>query len=167
MPNHKVEPKDVVCRVCGTHFETGGRGRKPLRTVFCSKRCAAKARIKQAAIRPLSELDAAYCAGVFDGEGSVVLWDRGYGGRLQLRCTVANTYRPLMDWLQDTLGTGSVVEKKYTRQGQEHYLDAYTYQVYGQNAVEWLRAMLPYLIVKRDKALVAIESQSTPKGNGD
>lgn len=157
----KVQPITVNCGVCRKPFLVGGRGRPKKTARYCSLRCLALSRVRQATIGQLTDLEAAYCAGLFDGEGSVVMWDRGHGGRPQLRCTVANTYRPVVEWLRATLGTGSIVTKKYTRLGQEHYLDAYTFQVYGQNAVEWLRQMLPFLIIKREKALEGIASQPT------
>jgi hypothetical protein len=158
MPAHKIKPKKKKCRRCGKVFLVGGRGRPRYRQQYCSGRCQAFARIIQAKLAHLSKMDAAYFAGLFDGEGSVVLWDRGYGGRLQLRCTISNTWEPLMVWLQKVAGTGSVVRHVHPK--ATGYKDSLAWQVYGQNAVRLLRRLLPFLIVKKTKAIEAIASQS-------
>ncbi len=160
MANHLVTPTPVICPVCKTTFLTGGRGRPKTSTKYCSQRCNALARIRQPTIATLTQLETAYFAGVFDGEGSIVLWDRGHGGRQQLRCSVANTHYPLVEWLKATAGTGSIVVHKYPE--ETGYKVAYTWQCYGQNAVALLRQMLPFLIVKHDRALIAIASQEVP-----
>jgi hypothetical protein len=157
MPNKKVVPQLRNCEQCDAEFLVGGRGRKRSKARFCSKRCSALARVKQPTLRTFQPIDAAYIAGVFDGEGSIILWDRGYGGRPQLRATVSNTYFPLLERIREMAGSGSIVRKVYP--SETGYRDAGTWQVYGQNAVSLLEQLLPYLIVKREKAITAIESQ--------
>jgi hypothetical protein len=135
----------------------GGRGNRALHAKYCSRRCLALARIRQTEIRELDPLDCAYIAGMFDGGGSVILWDRGYGGRPQLRATVSNTYFPVLEWIQNATGTGSIV--RHAHPAETGYKDSGTWQCYGQNAVNLLEQMLPHLIIKREKALEAIASQ--------
>lgn len=94
---------------------------------------------------------------MFDGEGSIIMWDRGSGGRPQLRCTVSNTYFPVLEWIKETVGTGSIV--RHIHPAEKGYKDSGTWQCYGQNAVGLLEQMLPRLIIKRDKAIEAIASQ--------
>jgi hypothetical protein len=158
MPAHKVEPEKRTCTVCGKGFLVGGRGNAPLKQTRCSRRCLAFSRIRQPVINHLSDVDAAYIAGMFDGEGSIILWyRRGDSARPQLRCTVSNTHFPMLEWVKDRVGTGSVVRHRYP--DATGYKEAGTWQCYGQNAVALLNQMLPYLIVKRDKAIDAIASQ--------
>jgi hypothetical protein len=157
MANHKIDPITHVCPTCKKSFLVGGRGRPGKDQVYCSQKCNAFARTIQPTMKKLTDLQIAYVAGVFDGEGSVILYDRGYGGRPQLRVTISNTYEPLMDRLLGITGTGSVV--RHVHPPEKGYKDSLTWQCYGQNGVALLEMMLPYLVIKKDKALHAIQSQ--------
>lgn len=157
MANKKIEPLIKPCEYCGKPMELGGRGRPPLKTRFHWK-CKAFARIIQPTIKMLDHDDAVFIAGLFDGEGSIILWDRGFGGRRkQLRCTISNTYEPIMHWLKETTGTGSIVRHKYPE--ETGYKIAFTWQCYGQNAVSLLKQMLPRLIIKKQRAEEALANQ--------
>lgn len=39
MANRLVVPETRVCPICGTAFLVGGRGRRPRRTIYCSRSC--------------------------------------------------------------------------------------------------------------------------------
>ncbi len=158
MPKKRVIRECLWCR---GEFETGGRAGK-IDKVYCSRRCQAFSRVRQPSILELNAMDMCYLAGLFDGEGSIILWDRGYGGRLQLRCTISNTFEPLMVWIKDVVGTGSTV--RHVHPIETGYKDALTWQCYGQNAVAFLKQLLPRLIVRKDKAEEAIASQLVNAG---
>lgn len=99
-------------------------------------------------------------AGFFDGEGSVILYDGGFGGRPRLRVSLANTHLPTLEWIKSVCETGSIVTKApWTKPEQMHYKRSHSWQCYGQNASDLLQQMLPYLIQKREKAIEGIESQ--------
>lgn len=167
MPMPKRKPGVKKCARCEKTFEYGGRGRPKRRQRFCSGRCQALSRVVHARIARLSVRDRAYIAGILDGEGSIVLWDRGNGGRLQLRVSVANTHQGLVDYLCSITNCGSVVRHEFPP--EKGYKTSLTWQVYGSNAVSLLKQLLPLLIVKRERAIVAIESQSVrkiPAGSG-
>lgn len=155
----KRDPIERPCKVCGEIMYLGGRYMPPLKTIYCSRRCLALGRRKLPKTKQLSNPDAAYISGVFDGEGSIILYDRGFGGRQQLRITISNTDKPLIDWLKATVGSGTIITKKWTKPEHAHYKTSYTWQIYGANAVSILQQMLPYLIVKRERAEYAIETQ--------
>jgi|SRR5215471_9944811 len=155
------KPTVKSCLYCQKEFTAGGRGRPRQKQVFCSTRCRSLGVIKQAKISELSVLQQSYIAGLFDGEGSIVLYDRGYGGRPQLRCSISNTFEPIQIWLKNTTGTGTIVRHIHPK--ETGYRDSLTWQCYGQNAVKFLQMLLPFLIIKKDKAEQAIESQKPRK----
>jgi hypothetical protein len=157
MTDRKIEPVIKSCRHCGKQFAVGGRGRPRKQQELCSKRCLAFSRIRQPTIAKLAVTQQSYIAGLFDGEGSIILYDRGYGGRPQLRCTISNTFEPLMNWLKETTATGSIVRHIHPK--EKGYRDSLTWQCYGQNAVRFLQMTLPFLIIKKEKAEFAIETQ--------
>lgn len=64
-----------------------------------------------------------------------------------------------MQWLVRKTRAGSVARHDYAP--DTGYRPAFTWQVYGANAVALLRMLMPHLIVKRDKAREAIRTQST------
>lgn len=81
------------------------------------------------------------------------------GVRLGLRVVIVNTHRPVLDWLAETVGgnitTHPVTHTNYSRQPKP----CWTWVVNGQNAVFVLTQLLPYLIIKREKAIAGIASQ--------
>lgn len=159
MGAHRITPTEKTCPNCGTVFLVGGRGRPRKSQVYCTQKCNALARTIQPSIAMLAHDDAVYLAGLFDGEGSIILWDRGYGGRPQLRCSISNTHPGVLEWVRRITETGSIVKHEWVKAEQQHYKTSLTWQCYGQNAVSLLKQMLPRLIIKRERALEAIASQ--------
>mgnify|MGYP001241439435 CR=1 FL=1 len=103
----------------------------------------------------MTEVELAYVAGLFDGEGCVNIWkhnDRGVM-RHRLRATLANTHKPFGEWLKREFG-GSVTVYK----SQQHKT-LYTWSVYGKACARFLGQIIPYLRLKQDQAVVAIEFQ--------
>lgn len=110
-------------------------------------------------IKGLSETDKAYLAGIMDGEGAIYISRKkdptmkaGYGYRMCLG--VANTDLPLMNWLVDVTGLGSVKPRK--RHSTKHK-QAYDWYLWSIQAYQFLKAILPYLKQKRQRATIAIE----------
>lgn len=58
------------------------------------------------ATRQLAAADAAYIAGLVDGEGTITLSRRHARDRRQLVVSIANTERPLLDFVLERIGTG-------------------------------------------------------------
>lgn len=88
----------------------------------------------------LSKTDGAYIAGILDGEGHI----KNNGRRIE----VVNTDKFLIDWLQSKIG-GSVYKVKKTK---PHYKQAYKLYIPQRRARFLLKAIFPYLIVKKDSA---------------
>ena len=107
-------------------------------------------RLKQDGIRQLSETEAAYLAGLIDGEGSIYIRP---GGRRSIRVTVANTDIHVMDWLRG-IG-GSVIRNRL--HGSLGRLVVYSWGVSSwRNSLAVLHAVAPFLIIKKQRALDAL-----------
>jgi len=95
---------------------------------------------------------------MIDGEGSIILMKRPPSVRLSLRVIVVNTDIGLMRWLSQfggSVNTRSNINSAFTATPKP----IHTWTVNGMNAAALLRQVIPYLIIKRDKAEIAIASQ--------
>lgn len=149
-PNKPVPSTIVVCAWCGKEFETGGRGRPKRGQRFCSKQCQAYARVREHHVNEMTVAQAAYLAGLVDGEGSIIAVKRTNGGRHTWRLQVANTQTVLLDWCIEATGVGSIVT---TRRKSDKHQDGHWWQCYSWNAYDVLRQIAPYMIIKRELAL--------------
>lgn len=163
-----------VCEVCGELFKrylskkktsTGKVGR------FCSRKCMIKWRsatfdhtkltyrraLKNQVHIPADTTFAAYLAGFFDGEGSIVTQHYHSKGDQEFHyqhLTLTNTDRDVMLWLHDNLGGGCAMVRQHVN---PKYKPTYTLQFESMLEVKSvLEAMLPYLHIKKDKALEAL-----------
>lgn len=107
----------------------------------------------------------AYLAGLIDGEGCIYIGrsyakaivSRTTGSRqyLFLSVSVTSTTLPLMLWLKKNFG-GSYRSK---RPQQDNWRECYGWRLMSRQAAEMLRRTLPYLIVKKEQAEIALEFQ--------
>lgn len=157
MPMPKVQPEKRVCPVCKTVFEVGGRGRPGRRQRFCSKACNAYARVREHKVKQMSATEAAYLAGLIDGEGSIIAVKRNQKGRITWRLQVASTTPVLLEWCIAITGVGSIVKRKSTN---PKHADSQWWQCYSWNAIEVLKRIMPYMILKKNKAQQAVNELS-------
>jgi hypothetical protein len=94
-----------------------------------------------------------YLAGMFDADGSVSLLMRKQG-MIRLRVQATNTDRALMDWLLANFG-GSVTE---FQPRNENWKRRYDWRLQGDKACELLTRLAPHLIIKQERAALAIEA---------
>ena len=85
----------------------------------------------------MNEIDIAYAAGFFDGEGCISI---GKNGAVDVRVT--NTSKSVLIKLQTCFG-GSI-----TNRTQKVNKTQYAYCLYGEEAIEFLATLKPYLIEK-------------------
>jgi len=100
-----------------------------------------------------------WAAGFFDGEGTVALSPHGHGRYdvyRHLQVSAAQKVTEPLYILRDTFG-GNI----YDVFPNHPKRILYRWEIGTQGAVKVLRAMLPYLSVKREKALLGIEWQDT------
>ena len=96
----------------------------------------------------MSETESAWMAGVFDGEGSVIRPRKSSPRSIRLQ--VGGTCEPFIRQIATVTGTGAV----YFRPSQNpKHNDQWIWQCHAENARSLLRQMLPWLIVKRERAL--------------
>ena len=150
----RVEPEERPCLRCGKVFLVGGEGNRQKIAKYCSRTCAKHGYWGEAvhkAARQMTEVQAAWFAGVFDGEGCV-----GWPRRTVIHSVslaVSNTNKPLIDKINEVTGTGRVIPGK--RRSNRHS-PHWKWACYGDNARSILRQILPWLIVKREAAEVAL-----------
>jgi hypothetical protein len=73
--------------------------------------------------KTLSPVEAAYMAGLIDGEGTVTLSRRHRNDQRQLVVSIANTERRLLEWTFDTVGAGRKANLQSTTLAQLHLFD--------------------------------------------
>ncbi len=73
----------------------------------------------------LSLPDAAYIAGLIDGEGTITLSRRHANENRQLVVSISNNEKPLLDYVLTTIGAGKISNKRKT---QAHHADSFTGQ---------------------------------------
>ena len=115
-------------------------------------------------IYPTQE-DIIYLAGIVDGEGSIGIHAGKPYGRMRasnhlLRLGVSNTSESLIRWMEARFGGASHIQH-----GNIHTVrPCWNWVLHGQAAVDMLRRIRPYLIVKSAQAWLALEfwAQRTP-----
>lgn len=103
----------------------------------------------------------AYWAGLFDGEGSVVIANHNNGS--QLKVTLPNTYTPIVQELFQLFGGSysehpgvGINDKPFARWELSH----------KDNINRFLINILPYLRIKREQALIGLAFAKTVGNRG-
>lgn len=109
----------------------------------------------------MTDTEAAYLAGLIDGEGTIVISDRRAtrpnGRRPQIIVGVVGSSLAMHAWLTETVGAGHP-------RPMTVYADAlvkpnrtvYQWRIVSTTAVGVLRQVLPYMVEKRDRAELAL-----------
>lgn len=104
----------------------------------------------------------AYTAGLFDGEGSIVI---GCGKRADrrvpqywLQVGITNTNREIIDWLLATFG-GHVSDNSHSPSRRKQR-PCWAWRVMSNEAAMFLEVILPHLRIKREQAMIAVEFQA-------
>jgi hypothetical protein len=92
------------------------------------------------------DTDIAYAAGFFDGEGCISI---SKNGAVDIRVT--NTAKNVLVKLQNIFG-GSITDRT-----QKANKTQYAYSFYGENAIEFIKLIKPYLIDKAPQAEAILE----------
>lgn len=90
----------------------------------------------------LRAVDAAYLAGLIDGEGTIALAHRHRNEQRQLVVSISNTERPLLDWVRSVVGAGKITGKKTYK---AHHAAGLTYAVSNRQALALLQQVAAYL----------------------
>jgi hypothetical protein len=103
----------------------------------------------------------AYAAGIFDGEGYVDIYQAtlskaSKSPSLMLRVVISQKDGRLMHWLQDNFGG-------HVQQARKDKYSIYRWDIRSQAAARFLSQILPYIVVKKEQALIALQYE-TMKG---
>jgi len=103
----------------------------------------------------LSETDAAYLAGLIDGEGTVALTRLHRGQNRQLVVSVSSTERTLLEWVLHSTRVGKITSK---RTSAPHHAPGLTYTVANRQALALLVQVTPHLrSYKADRARLVLD----------
>ena len=106
----------------------------------------------------MTEVQKAYIAGIVDGEGSISIAHskhKNNGKRYySLRIDVVNTDRKLIDYMADVTDTGYT----YCYESRKNeWKNIHSWVTTRKSAEEFLREILPYLVIKKERAELALE----------
>ncbi len=104
-----------------------------------------------------SELDLAYLAGFFDGEGCIHMHTRS-NGLDTLTIMLSNTCRESLNFMESLSSSGSISHVN-RKSAKPQHSPVYMLQIHGDSAKKVLEAMLPYLKIKQKQANLAIAFQ--------
>ncbi|OGN17797.1 MAG: hypothetical protein A3C88_00755 [Candidatus Yanofskybacteria bacterium RIFCSPHIGHO2_02_FULL_50_12] len=105
-------------------------------------------------ISDLSSEDAAYIAGIIDGEGTVTLVRKNKKENRRLAVTISNTEFDMLNWIKKKVNAGVIVNKHSTN---GKWAEAFTYQVYNRQAYDLLSKTYTYMRShKRKRAELAL-----------
>lgn len=107
----------------------------------------------------LLDQDLAYCAGLFDGEGSIVITTRSRG-YLALDVVLVNTDEACVDHFRSVVGGGGTKGTR-SRAGSLGKKTLYFVQWTATSAARVLTLLKPYLRIKRKQAETALKFQGT------
>ncbi len=113
-------------------------------------------------VKLLDQTDAAYIAGIIDGEGTVTLSRRHRFENRHLVISISNTERPLLEHVLKSVGAGKITGK---RTYQSHHAPSYTYAISNRQALALLNQVFPYLKtckVKRSNLILRDYIRLTP-----
>lgn len=107
-------------------------------------------------IKKLSQTEAAYLAGLIDGEGTITLTHRQKGAQRQLVVSISNTERDLLLAVLKMLGVGKITSKK---ESNSLHRAGYAYVLSNRQALALLDQIISYLhSYKKHRAQLIIDS---------
>lgn len=114
-------------------------------------------------VKKLNPAERGYIAGLIDGEGTITLCRKHINEYRQLAVTIANTEYVLIKEILDIIGAGKITKKNPYK---EKHSEAYTYQIYNQQAHSLLTQICFYLrSYKKKRAEFVLENYNrlTPR----
>ncbi len=114
-------------------------------------------------VRKLSRAEAAYIAGLIDGEGTISLTRKHRGEHRQLMVSISSTEPPLLKYVKKAIGAGCITNKCTY---QENHTPSVTYVISNRQALAVLEQVSPYLKtykVKRAQLILRNYIRLTPR----
>ena len=116
-------------------------------------------------MKTLSEVDAAYIAGIIDGEGTITLTRTHRGENRRAVVSISSTELPLLTYVRSVIGAGRNTGKVRAR---EHHSPSYAYCITSRQALQLLAQVCPFLRTYKSKraCLLLEEYVSVTPRNG-
>lgn len=157
---------DRMCKRCEKPFQS--KSSAGARINYCSRWCQALAQQKKRSgcVRVMSVSEAAYIAGLVDGEGSVIVSDRRAtrpgSSHPSVYLVVAGSYHPMHEWLIATTGVGRIYTQTKSESSRRlgGKKQMYNWRVHSELAVAIMKQILPYMVEKAartERAILAFE----------
>jgi hypothetical protein len=111
----------------------------------------------------LSPVDAAYIAGLIDGEGTISLTRRHRNENRQLEISISNTELTLLEYVLECIGTGRITKK---RTYSDKHTPSATYIISNRQALDLLNQITVFLRTykrKRAEMILANYLRLTPR----
>ena len=106
-------------------------------------------------VSPLRPVDAAYIAGLVDGEGTVSLSRRHAADERQLVLSISSTERELLEYVCRVVGAGRITSKRSYR---AHHASSFTFAICNRQALDLLKQIAPYMRgYKRARARLVLD----------
>ncbi len=93
----------------------------------------------------LSDIEAAYVAGIIDGEGSIQFTRNRKSRWPSPAVSVASTDRELLEWLRSRIG-GTIIQKRTYSPTHSRSFD---WKLTDRRALQFLKLVRPFLVIKR------------------
>ncbi|MEO7761992.1 MAG: LAGLIDADG family homing endonuclease [Casimicrobiaceae bacterium] len=90
----------------------------------------------------LTDDQAAYIAGLVDGEGTVTLSAEHRGERRRIVVSISNTELPLLTYVLEAAGVGKITNKRVTK---PDHTPSFAYRVTSRQAIALLAQIHPFL----------------------
>lgn len=102
-----------------------------------------------------TEIDLAWAAGLFDGEGTFqIASDSRSRGRYHARMRIGMCHKGAVQKFTDILGLGNVIREEWPAPNANY--KQFRWSTSGQNAVNCAKMLLPYLVVKRHECEILL-----------
>ena len=117
-----------------------------------------------------SEVEKAYAAGFFDGEGHICIsYTSGNPKSLKskyprysMKVQVGQASRGPVEWLQRIFGGTAVKKKMYKSSYNDRYIyPRWDWTLSTNQAADFLRQIIPYLTLKKEEAEIALSFQNS------
>ena len=93
-------------------------------------------------LKSLSCADAAYIAGLIDGEGTITLTRKHRNENRQLCVSISSTEKPMLEFVKLSTGSGKITNKRVV---SPKHTPSYTFAVYNRQALTLLQQVLLWL----------------------
>lgn len=114
----------------------------------------------------IKNLSLEYIAGLLDGEGCITIEKSKRKGKrnfsFDLRVTIVNKCKKVLELIHQQFN-GSLIPRNHTK--PQHSI-CWTWTITSNKAKEFLNLILPFMVIKKEEAKVAIEFQNYQLNSG-